>query len=588
MTLPVFPEFLPSSTMRSDDHFLTSTYRRYLLPTMAGILGGTVILTLDSILVGSLVGEAGLRTVNLFLPLQLFFNTLGSLVASGGAVLSGQARGKNEAGTSREIMASAFTLILALSTLFVLLGLSFSGPLTRWLAKSAWSADMESYVRVLFLAGLPKALLYLPVFYLRLDGKNGQSAGLLLSLAVLNVSLDLIFIQSFKMGVLGSALAGAVSMLVACLFGYDLLWFKKGSFAWPLNFARPVFRLDILKTGSPAALDNLAFALRILLINRLLLARSGPYLVYFAVITAVSEFSLFFINGIPQTALPILSVYSAEKSNPAIRLLMKGQFRTGLALSLAFALLLLPFHRGLASLFGVHQDMLFPLACLVASLVLAQMNTIMAGFFTATDRISLANLITLLRILVFPVVLVFLLTSTRLEGVWLFLPLSELLTLLTWLSLSRLLASRHPDWSPFLLLDDRLEKSGQVVDFTVANDPGEICLASRQITDFCEKNELTAKQTMAFSLAIEEIMTVMADKSLDGRGSFDVRAFAHEGAISLRIRCAGRQYNPIPPSRSEEERGTDSLLGIRLIRGMAKDMSYISTFGVNSFFVKIQ
>lgn len=574
--------------MKTDEHFLISTYNRYLLPTMAGILGGTVMVTIDSMLVGSIVGEAGLMTVNLFLPVQLVFSVLGSLVASGGAVLSGQARGRNDAERSRRIMGTSIQLTLTLAVLFVSAGLLFLGPLTRFLSGSVWSADLKGYVGVLILAGLPKTLLYIPVYYLRLDGRNKLSAGLLLFMAGLNIALDLLFMQVMGMGILGSAIACAVSMFTACLVGYYLLLFRAGSFAWPLAASRPPQVLATLRTGSPVALDNLTFAFRILVINALLLNRAGSYVVYFAVITAISEFALFFINGVPQTALPILTVYGVEKGNTGIRLLMRRQIVMGLAIGSIFGLVLLVFHQGVTALFGVRQSLLFPLLCLVASLLISQINSIMTGYYTAMNRISLANVITSLRILFLPVIFVAYLTAVRPDFVWFFLPLSELVTLLVWLGAALATAWKHPELSGVLLLDDRLEKSGNAIDFTVLSDPAEICLASERITEFCEKNELTARQTMRFSLAIEEIMTVMADKSLDGRGSFDVRAFAHEGQITLRIRCAGRQYNPIPLSVSDNEGEAESLLGIKMIADMVEKMLYISTFGVNSFFVQIQ
>lgn len=576
------------STMKPDEHFLTSTYNRYLLPTMAGILGGTVMVTIDSMLVGSLVGEAGLMAVNLFLPLQLVFSTLGSLVASGGAVLSGQARGRNDAEGSRQIMGTSILLSFALALALVAAGLVFLGPLTRFLSGSVWSADMEAYARVLIFSGLPKTLLYIPVNYLRLDGKNGLSAGLLLFMAALNILLDLLFMQGMQMGIQGSGLACALAMVAACLVGYYVLLFRGGSFAWPLAVSRPSPIRAMLKTGSPAALANLTFALRILLINGILLRLEGSYLVFFTVITAVSEFSLFFINGVPQTALPILSVYGVEKGNAGIRLLMKRQLVTGLAIAGIFSSLLMLFHQRVAGLFGVSQAMGFPLLCLLSSLLLGQINSIMTGYYTAMDRILLANVVTALRVLLLPVLFVAFLSTVRPEWVWLFLPLSELLTLLVWLGVTGVTARKHPELSGLLLLDDRLEKSGNAIDFTVVNKPEAICLASQRITDFCEQNDLTARQTMRFSLAIEEIMTVMADKSLEGRGSFDVRAFAHEGIITLRIRCAGKQYNPIPLSSSDQEGEADSLLGIKMIKDMVKQMLYISTFGVNSFFLQIQ
>lgn len=574
--------------MKADQHFLTSTYNRYLLPTMAGILGGTVMVTIDSVLVGSFVGQDGLVAVNLFLPLQLFFSTLGALVASGGALLSAQARGRNEAEKSRRIMGTSTLLSLGLALFFILGGLVFLGPLTRLLAGNVWTADMEAYARLLILAGLPKTLLYIPFYYLRLDGKNDLAAGLLLFMASLNIILDLLFMQVMQMGLLGAALGGALALLLSCLAGFFYLLFKKGSFAWPLATRWPAHSLETLKTGSPAAMANLTFAFRILLINGLLLSLGNQYLVFFAVITAVSEFSLFFINGVPQTAQPILSVYGVEKGNAGIRLLMSRQIRTGLAMATFFGSLILLSHRGVASLFGVSQDMRFPLICLFFSLLMAQVNSIMAGYYTAVNRISLANLITILRVLVLPVLLVALLAAVRPELVWLFLPLSELLTLQVWLGVALAKSWKNPDLSGPLLLDERLEKSGRAIDFTVVNDPVAICLASERIIEFCRQNDLSARQTMRFSLAIEEIMTVMADKSLDGRGSFDVRAFACEGKITLRIRCAGRQYNPIPLSRSSQDMEADSLFGIRMILDMVKDMLYISTFGVNSFFVEIE
>ena len=574
--------------MKTDQHFLTSTYNRYLLPTMAGILGGTVMVTIDSMLVGSFVGQTGLMAVNLFLPLQLLFSTLGALVASGGAVLSAQARGRNEAEKSRQIMGTSSLLSLGLALLFILGGLIFLGPLTRFLAGNAWSPDMEAYARLLVLAGLPKTLLYIPFYYLRLDGKNDLAAGLLLFMASLNIILDLLFMQVMHMGILGAALAGLLALLVTCLAAFYCLLFMGGSFAWPLAISWTPQSLETLKTGSPAAMANLTFALRILLINGLLLSLGNQYLVFFAVITAVSEFSLFFINGVPQTAQPILSVYGVEKGNVGIRLLMTRQIRMGLAIATFFGSLIMLSHQRVTGLFGVSQDMRFPLICLFFSLLIGQINSIMTGYYTAMNRISLANLVTVLRVLVLPVLFAAWLGAVWPELVWLFLPLSELLALLTWLGASRVKAWKDPDLSGLLLLDERLEKSGRAIDFTVANDPVAICQASERIIEFCRQNDLSAKQTMRFSLAIEEIMTVMADKSLDGRGSFDVRAFACEGRITLRIRCGGRQYNPIPLIRSDQDMEEDSLFGIRMIMDMVKDMLYISTFGVNSFFVEIE
>jgi hypothetical protein len=93
---------------------------------------------------------------------------------------------------------------------------------------------------------------------------------------------------------------------------------------------------------------------------------------------------------------------------------------------------------------------------------------------------------------------------------------------------------------------------------------------------------------MQVSLAIEEIMTLMAERSIGHEnGSFDVRAFATGGSIGLRIRCAGKRFNPLSLGSSPEDED-QGLIGIRMLTGMVKNLQYVTTFGVNSFFVQIQ
>lgn len=230
------------------------------------------------------------------------------------------------------------------------------------------------------------------------------------------------------------------------------------------------------------------------------------------------------------------------------------------------------------------------MACLFTSMLIGQINSIMTYYFNSVERIFLADIITVLRIFIMPVAFAWLLAATNFAPIWLFLPLSELVTLLVWLGAVLAISSRKKYLSRILLLDDILENSGNAVDFSVKSDPAEICHASKCITEFCEKNNMTPKQTMRISLAIEEIMTIMTEKSIGStEGSFDVRAFSAGGTIGLRIRCAGARFNPLSMCDAPGGKEADeNLMGIKMISGMVKKLQYISTFGVNSFFVQIQ
>lgn len=577
--------------MKINDAFLKATFNRYLIPTMLCILGGTVNVFFDGILIGNILGEEALVIVNLCFPIHLVFCTLGSLIASGASVLSAQETGRNDLDKSRRIFGTSILLALIFSFIFSATGIILIDFIVKLLSSGAPLDGLRSYALIIIFGGIPKVLLYIPFFYLRFDGKSKQASFVMLAMTALNIVLDLIFMLHFQMGIAGAAYADVLATFIACIMGYYIILKKGTAFAYPIAISQSTAAFNILKTGSPSALNNITTAARILIINIILLsmAENDIYPVIFAVITAISEFSLFIINGIPQTAMPIISVYSVEKSNAGIRLLMKRQIMTGLTIISIFGLLLVVFHAGISRMFGITQNIFVPLVCLFASLIIGQLNSIMTYYFNSVERISLANIITVSRILIMPAFLVWLLAASDFGLVWLFLPLSEFLTLLLWLGAVLILRSRKKELSPILLLDDMLEKSGNAMDFSVKSNPDEICYASQRITEFCEDNNMTAKQTMRISLAIEEIMTAMAEKSMGGReGFFDVRVFSTDESIGLRIRNAGAIFNPISPcDPTENVKEDENLMGIKMIAGMVKEFKYITTFGVNSFFIRI-
>ena len=63
----------------------------------------------------------------------------------------------------------------------------------------------------------------------------------------------------------------------------------------------------------------------------------------------------------------------------------------------------------------------------------------------------------------------------------------------------------------------------------------------------------------------------------------DVRVFIIQGVTGLRIRNAGRQFNPL--EYYEAHRDDMDTLGIQLVLKLAEDVRYQRTFGVNTLTV---
>ena len=90
------------------------------------------------------------------------------------------------------------------------------------------------------------------------------------------------------------------------------------------------------------------------------------------------------------------------------------------------------------------------------------------------------------------------------------------------------------------------------------------------------------KTAMVISLAAEEIMMIISEKSLKAGGSIDVRVLNGDDAGVLRIRSGGEKYNPLA---AQDE--SDEYMGIRMITGLAKNIDYQSALGVNTLTVII-
>ena len=97
-----------------------------------------------------------------------------------------------------------------------------------------------------------------------------------------------------------------------------------------------------------------------------------------------------------------------------------------------------------------------------------------------------------------------------------------------------------------------------------------------QIKEFCEANNMDRKQTMRLGLAIEELMTVLAQMN-DKLESVDLRAFAVDGCTGIRIRYAGKRYNPF-----EDEEDEDFMMGIVMLQKMAEVVHYTYSLGMNT------
>ena len=193
----------------------------------------------------------------------------------------------------------------------------------------------------------------------------------------------------------------------------------------------------------------------------------------------------------------------------------------------------------------------------------------------------LSSVIIFLRVFVFTVISLWGLTAAGLIP-WLFLPLTELLTTGVWFFITLAISSRNENISRYMLMDTTLDKSGNVINFSMISDNDAICGACERITEFCEDNGMLPKQTMRVSLALEEIMTVISQDNAPNNVNFDIRVFSLQEVIGIRIRYDGKILDLLEFDPDDER-----YMGVSMIQNLVQQLIYKQIVGMNSLMILI-
>jgi len=110
---------------------------------------------------------------------------------------------------------------------------------------------------------------------------------------------------------------------------------------------------------------------------------------------------------------------------------------------------------------------------------------------------------------------------------------------------------------------------------------------SSRIHEFCSKYTDDAQKVRKLALAIEEMAGNIAKFGKKGGKplTIDIRIVMLEDGISFRLRDDGLRFNPI--QYDDEHRESGEALGIRMIRGIAKEMRYTYAIGMNNLLIRI-
>ncbi|MBD5519915.1 MAG: hypothetical protein HDR03_01580 [Lachnospiraceae bacterium] len=582
-----------------NDTFIRTAVQKYMLPSVMALIGTCVTTIANSMIVGNYIGVDGLSALNISNPIYFAYAAAGALIHVGASTNASLCIGKNEPHKADPYATLALWLSLIFSALLTAAGLLCFPQLIVVLGTTNHIRPYVSdYARILLIGGGSISFMYYPFNFLKVDGRPRQGSYMFLVMFIFDLVFCLLFVIKWNMGMRGAALSLVLSTLVGDIYGLCLLYNKQAVFTFGkiIDFWGSIVR--IVNTGSSMALNNLCNILKTIVLNYIILkALSEEGLAVFAVIGTVNSFSNAVISGIAQTITPLIGVFYGERDNISIKTVVREAMKKGVRMIFIMTVLTCICSKWIGAAFAASKVAMLESAVIMFSLSFlpGMFNNLYIFYYFTTEKIALANVLTLFRSFVFIIMFAMCFVYwKRPQLIWLSFMASELATAAAIFAITGLNCIRNKYLRGLLMLDCRYEETDRYLAFSVENTKEEASNAAKKISDFCKEKKMSQRTTMTISLAVEEMLLIIFEHCLldIGKQYADVRIVRVGERIILYMRCAGKLFDPIAYYRKrKEEAGNEVLiddsLGIEMIIKRAEEVMFSRTFGVNNLTIVI-
>lgn len=423
-----------------------SVYRKPVTwPAIFAVTLPTIFMTLiqasysmiDGMFVSNILGEQALSSLTLISPYFNLFIAIGAMFAAGGSAVVMKKMGEGKEQEARQDFTSLVIISGLVGLIFCTVFLVFTQPLVGIFNTPPQVAVLcREYLFAYSFFIIPQILFAVLQIYTIGSGKAKLAMISAFIGGCINIIFDFLMIKVWGMGMTGAAVASGLGMLVPCIILARGFMGKKRL----LHFTAPAFRSRVLirtiGNGSSEFASNLVSGVVIMLFNAVMLSIAGANGVAASTITfyvfgLMSALYMGYMSGVS----PLLSYFygagETEKLKKIrnISVIFIGVLAVSTTLLSIFGseLLVSAFAREgtEAYILAVSGNRLFSLALLFVGF-----NTFSSMLFTALSNGKISAIIAFSRTFLFLVVAIILLPMVLgINGLWLSVPVSELLAL---------------------------------------------------------------------------------------------------------------------------------------------------------------
>lgn len=408
---------------------------KYALPSALAMFVSSLYTIVDGIFVGQGVGDSALAAVNIVMPFTIMLFGIATMFAVGGGDLVSKNIGSNNKDKAIKIFRQVFKFLLILSVAISLVSIVFSKEIVKILGATDNLVPLAStYLKYYSLFCIPNLIGIALNSFVRNDGRPKLAMVSTLSGAITNIVLDYIFIFPLGMGIKGAAIATGLGQIVTIAILIPHFISNKGV----LKFGNIRLEKEIIKEfiniGFPSFFAEVSFSIIIFFMNLALVNYGGEIsLSSFAIINYITTNIYMVLLGLSLGVQPLLSYnYGAKKSDKMLEY-YSITMKTAFIVNIVFI--------GICFIFGKSMISIFTSDPTIANMAYIGLNLIniafiMVGFnltstvyYQAISIPRISNIFCSCRsILILPISLFILSKLVGINGIWISLFISELLT----------------------------------------------------------------------------------------------------------------------------------------------------------------
>lgn len=396
---------------------------QFAIPSIISMLVGSLYNIVDQFFIGQRVGELGNAATNIAFPLSTSCLALALLIGIGGSSAFNLAMGSGHEKRAVNIMGNAVVLLAGSGLVLSIITLLFLKPLLLFFGspKAVLPYAME-YTKITAF-GFPFLLLSTGGGHLiRADGRPRITMLCNLVGAVLNTTLDALFVFGLNLGMSGAALATIIGQIVSGALAIGYLMHGK-----TVTIRRENLRIKwenvtrIASLGMAPCSNQVAMMVVQIIMNQSL-KHYGSHSIYgenipiacAGIITKVNMIFMSFVIGLSQGLQPIASFnYGAGKKGRVKEAYIKA-ISIGAVLAVIAFLMFQFFPRQIISIFGDGSELYYQFAIRYFHVFLFFtfvnfMQPITSNFFTAIGKPKVGSFLALTRQILFllPLILLF-------------------------------------------------------------------------------------------------------------------------------------------------------------------------------------